>query len=176
MGISEWKNEATPERVTVGVCFDRRLLSDLEAAERELEAAQENKDAKMLGSGGKEIATLEERVSELNKAVEEKTRNLVFECIGRRKWSDLKAEHPPTEEQKEEFHDLDMNPEEFFAVAIAASCVEPGMTVDEAKWMLEVLPEAVCVRITQALTQVNYFGSRDPFAKGSAGALRSSQK
>lgn len=181
MSITEWQKEATPERATVGVCFDRRLLSELEAVEKELEEAEEAKSTNdgMLGTSTEvttRVKTLEERIKTLRGEVKEKTRTIVFEGIGRLKWTDLSNEHPPSEVQKKEYPGITFDPNTFYAPAIAASCIEPGLTVGEAKWMLDTLPEAVVMRITAALEKANYFGARDPFAKGFGGTTPSAPK
>lgn len=184
--FSEWKSEATPDRASVDVWLDRRLLSEYQEAEQELEKARaalgevqdsrgEGKSHRMLGGEAESrVQVLEERVETLGKELRTKTLTLVFEGVGRRKWADLKAEHPPTKEQEGEFGDaLDVNPETFFAAAMAESCKDPELTVDDAQWMLDTLPEGECVRITMALTKVNYFGSRNPFENGFVEALPS---
>lgn len=178
--FAAWKEEATPDTASVGICFDRRLLSELETIEKELEETKAEKVDGMLGQdeATSRVQNLEQRVEDLRKDIQGKTRTFVFESIGRRKWMDLLAEHPPTDQQKEEFEEQfgeaglrpDHNPETFSPHALAASCVKPGLTVDEAVWLMENMTEKTWNRIVGACFSVNLLGSRDPFENGSNGA------
>jgi hypothetical protein len=178
MAITEWLKEATPDRAVVGVCLDRELLSDLQAAEKELtEAKAQDEGQEMLGEPSESKARIEAlsgRVEELRKEAEAKTRTLVFESIGRRRWADLLSEHPPSKEDKQQFgEEIDHNPATFPIHALAASCTEPGMTVEEAEELQDFLPVAVWTRLVAACFSVNIVGSRDPFGNGFAAALPS---
>jgi hypothetical protein len=177
MTFAQWRAEHTPDRVTVGVCFDRRLLFALEQAESELEEVTSEKDG-MLGNEERKarISELEGKADKLRSEVESKTRTLVFESIGRREWSDLLAEHPPTKEQLDRFGELDHNPETFPPVALEASCVEPGMSLEDAQWLMDKLPLGAWNRVWGACLSVNVVGSRDPFEKGFDGAPVSGPK
>jgi hypothetical protein len=54
-----------------------------------------------------------------------------FRAIGKRAWADLIAKHPPTKDQRVAHPGVDHNPETFPITAIAASCIEPVLTVDD---------------------------------------------
>lgn len=165
--FASWLAESTPDRKEVGVCFDRRLLSELAAAERELgevPSAGEGKTNAMLSD------PVKKRVTDLRAQVKEKTRVLAFESVGMRRWKQMLSEHPPTEEQSLRFGRLlDHNPETFPAVALAASCTEPGLTVEEAQRLLDELPVGVVDRIWAACLTANVAGSPDPFGVVSDG-------
>lgn len=170
MGSSfdDWKAEATPDRKQVRVCLDRALLADLEAAEQALEEIPAGPG--ML-SGDAEGEEVKARVEELRAAVRAKSRTMMFESIGRKRWRDLIAQHPPTDEQRKSMGELgqrlDHNPETFPATAIAASCVEPELTIEDARWLVDQLPLGVVDRIWAACLSANVTGSRDPFDIGS---------
>jgi hypothetical protein len=63
-----------------------------------------------------------------------------FRALPYREWLDLLAKHPPTKEQVKARLGVDHNPETFPAAAIAASCVEPAMSEDQAHELERVLP------------------------------------
>lgn len=160
--FSEWQKESTPERKSVTVCFDRTLSSEWEAAEKAAASP-----GKMLGE--KPDASLEE----LRQRVRERSRTLVFASIGAKRWRDLLAGHPPTKDQRREQGALlDHNPETFPAAALVAACVEPGLTAEEAAWIMDELPLGVANRIWAACLEANVSGSRDPFGEGFAEARR----
>jgi hypothetical protein len=70
--------------------------------------------------------------------LENESETLVFQSMGRLAYDDLVEEHPPTEEQIKEFQEANggkgrppYNIDTFAPALVAASCVEPQMTVDE---------------------------------------------
>jgi hypothetical protein len=157
----------TKDRGDVRVCFDRALLYELEELEGRLADAKRDADG-MLGSQVPELTTQRD---ELRRKAKDSSTRFVFESIGRRRWRDLMAEHPPTDEQIQEAkkydQDLDFNPETFPAAAMAAACVEPGISVEQAQEMMDELPEGVGNRIWVACLRANVTGGRDPFDLGS---------
>jgi hypothetical protein len=188
--IENWLEETTPERREISICFDRRLLSELVAARRELEAVE---DPKMLGKTP-EHESLELRVLELEDAVRSKQRVLVFEGLGWGRWRDLLAKHPPEADQADVFaravqlgfmphavENIGYNAETFVPDAISASCVEPAITIHEATTLLRKSPPGVLERIWTAVLEVNLAGGSDPFvapalAGRSDGARRSAKR
>ncbi len=55
-------------------------------------------------------------------------------------WMQLIAAHPPTKQQRTENQYLDHNPDTFQPEALAASCVDPVMSVEQAVAMRDALP------------------------------------
>ncbi len=163
--FADYQQEATRPRKTVPVCFDRALLSELEEAEGRL---RELKEPGMLGQA-EEVSALQGRVDQLRAEAKEKSRSIVFEGMGRKAWSDLLAEHPPLAEHKLRFGKLlDHNPETFPAAAMAASCVEPGLTLEQAQWICDELPLGIVAKVWGGCLSVNVQGGRDPFENGLA--------
>ena len=81
---------------------------------------------------GDEIARqMAEGLQELERRIDERTTVYSFRAVSRRRWRALLAEHHPTKQQRNDGHDF--NPETFPAAAIAACCVSPPLTLDEAK-------------------------------------------
>jgi hypothetical protein len=94
-----------------------------------------------------------------------------FQSIGHRAWADLMAAHPPTKEQLKAFNRIDHNPETFPLAAIAASCVEPAMTVDDVGRLERALNDTqfnlLLVRCVEANT-----GGIDTPKSAAAGMIR----
>lgn len=156
--FAQLQSKATKDRAAVTVCMDRALLHDLERAEDALEEAREEK---MLASP--RVAELQATVDSLREQLKASSLELVFESIGRGRWSDLRGEHPPTDEQKDELGtDLDHNPKTFPPAALAASCVEPGLSLDQAKWIVDELPDGPYMEIWGACLRANVTGSNTP--------------
>lgn len=155
--FEEWKKEATPHHESVPLCFDRELLAELEEAE-----AARAEYAGMLQAP----AELQERIADLSKEVEKKTRVLTFRSIGRRKWRELLAEHPPTKQQGA--LGADHNPETFPPAAMAATCSEPGLSLEQATWIFEELPTGVVDRVWAAVLGANLIGGDEKKAVATA--------
>ncbi len=180
MGIEQWLDEATPERRTVKVCFDRGLLSRYAEAQEELDGLPEEGDPieSTLGEGSFERRReLDAVVKHLGEEVKSKTRELVFEGVGWGKWRELISDNPPAEDQDGVFKravqlgfmphaiiNVGFNAETFIPAAIVASCVEPGLSSDEARQLLDKSPPGVLERIWTAVLEVNTGGGKDPFS------------
>lgn len=73
------------------------------------------------------------RIAEIEAEIEQSMIEFRFRSIGNRAWADLIRKHPPTPKQLTVHRQLDHNPETFPYEAIAASCVDPEMTVDDVR-------------------------------------------
>lgn len=179
MTIEQWLDESTPDRREVPVCFDRGLISRLEAAQQRLAhvVASEPKEKTLAPS--EEKAEAEAAVAELEAKVAEKTRILVFEGLGWGPWRDLLAQHPPQADQAKVFNravqllymphaivNLGYNAETFCPAAIAESSSEPKITLEQAKTMIRKAPIGVLERVWTAVLEVNTAGQNDPFVSG----------
>lgn len=74
-----------------------------------------------------------ERIVEIEEQIAASVREFRFVSIGRKAWSDLLAQHPPTDAQRRRDRGIDYNPDTFPYVAMAAACTSPTMTVDQAR-------------------------------------------
>ncbi len=145
-----WKKEATRHTAKAEVCLDRALVAEYEEAVDALEQATRGA---MLEGPAEE---LHNRVADLDKAIQDKTREFVFESIGRRAWRQLLAEHPPTNAPEDS--KAGYNVETFVPAALAASCMKPGLNVAQAEWMAAELPEAVLGDVIEACFRANLQG------------------
>lgn len=181
MTIAEWLDESTPDRREVTVCFDRRLVSELVQAKSQLKEAREQ-DAGML-SGSDDVRELTARVSELEELIRAKSRTMAFEGIGWGPWRDLLAKHPPADDQASTFsravelafmphavENIGYNAETFIPAAIAATCVEPGISVHQAATLLRKAPPGVIERLWTAVLESNLSGADDPFVRAASAA------
>jgi hypothetical protein len=194
--LSEWQAKATRERASVGVPLNRVLLEQFEEAEKELEQATrhleqaerredaprgEGRSSRMLGTPDEaraRVEQLEARVEELRKDVDAGRVTLVFETVERRRWLELLAQHPATEEQKEQYEAVPgvvaINELTFYPAAMVESCVEPGdLDEDAFVWLQNFLPLGEWNRVLASVNKVNLVGGRDPFENGSVVAQRS---
>jgi hypothetical protein len=164
--IAAWKQEFTPKSVKVEVLFDGDLASRLKEAESE--AAQSNG---MLAAPDK----VEKLLDALKAEAREKTHTLIFKTVGRKRWRDLLSEHPPTEEQRRASPMTDFNHETFPAAAMALSCDEPKLTIEDAQWMLDTLDVGDADKVWAACLDANITGVSVPKA-ATATARRGGRK
>lgn len=102
--------------------------SEMEAHDRALRAYE-----RLILTKGAAEADIDKAKAELDlarEALDEVTVSMTFRSIGRKAYDGLVSEHPPTDEQKD--LDYTYNPETFSPALIAAACVEPRMTLEEA--------------------------------------------
>lgn len=77
---------------------------------------------------------LTKQLRELTESAKDTLVWFTFKSIGRPKWDALMSAHKPTPQQRKEFgKTIAFDPDTFPAMAVAASCVDPTIEVDEAK-------------------------------------------
>lgn len=146
--FSQWRAEATSERVPVEVVLDRGLLAELMAAVEKL-SSERTAHAGMMHDPD-EVKALAERVVELERSVREKTRTLWISRIPGPQWNDLLERHKASDEvkakQREQLAearevdpkaqlDVSVDWDAFAPEAVAACCVEPELSVEDALWL-----------------------------------------
>jgi hypothetical protein len=126
VSLDDILDEYTPRTVTVRLLTRGDLIADLERLERELAEARMSDDRLNEPDRAPSVAR---QIEEVQTEARRYEREFVFQEVGRREWTDLLAEHPPSKEQRD--LGLDHNPDTFLPAGIAASCVKPvGVTVE----------------------------------------------
>lgn len=160
--MAEWTLEDfakahKPARATARVGFRQDLWDRHAALEADLAAAirddtSENRDP--------EAPAVAEAIEALEAEIVAGEVPFVFQSIGRQAWTKLLAEHPPTDEHR----DLgsDHNPETFPPAALAASSVEPKMSVETATGMFDELNLSQWNRLWSAVLTANLGGGESP--------------
>lgn len=122
-----------PTKVRASVCLDSDLVVEIGRLEQQLatEKAVDRKTNRIA-----KAPALAEQILELRERAAAAEVEFVFQGIGRRAYTDLRAKHPPTQEQKDEAAkqglEAEFNPDTFPPALMAASCIQPsGSTV---KW------------------------------------------
>ena len=99
-----------------------------------------------------------------------------FAAIGRRAWADLVAEHAPTRDDIKADPRSEVNPRTFPTAAVAASCVDPGMTLDDATRLEAALNDAQWTVLWDACLAANLGGVADPKSLIAGSVLRASEQ
>lgn len=139
-----------PRTQTVTIILDPDLEDALVAAREHQDAAQRRADANPANAAAAaDLAEANEQLAAAEAAARAESITYRFKALGRQAFEDLRAEYPPTKAQRDEYKakalgmglaafqvgDLGHNPDTFPPVLIAASCVSPAMTVEEAQAM-----------------------------------------
>jgi len=133
-----------PEQREVVFCLDRQLREALSTAQVRLQQAQRRLDVlapsnrDRIRDARAEIDQLEATVAELLPKVKAKLVRFTFAAIDPDKYDDLKAKHPPTDDQlsaarKAKRLEPEFNEDTFAPVLVAAMCVRvetPSGTAD----------------------------------------------
>ncbi len=114
-----------------------------------------------------------ERIIEIEAEMEASTIEFRFRCIGHRAWADLLRAHAPTKEQLRQDRSLDHNPETFPDAAMAASCVEPAMSVEDVARLAAspLIDVTAWSRLWNACIKANVV-DKNPKSLAAAGLIR----
>ena len=73
------------------------------------------------------------RLAEIEAEFDKSKIEFRFRSIGHHAWANLLRDNPPTKAQREADRAMDHNPETFPFEAMAASCIDPVMTVEDVR-------------------------------------------
>lgn len=147
MDIEQILDRKQPRRQPVTIVLDADLELTLTAAEAAVEAARNRLAFPSLHPGAaQQLGEAQQALDDARTAAAQVSATFVFEAVGRQNFSDLRGQHPPTKEQRDEWKrrwlktgmadhqipELEHNTDTFPPVLIAASCIEPAMTVEQA--------------------------------------------
>jgi hypothetical protein len=155
---------------TARILLHNHLLVEHRDAETKLVAALEEHDDEVVKPDF--VFELAAKVKALEEQIDAQRVPFRFVALPHRDWLKLIAKHPPTREQaaKKLDHDEDSLP----PAAIAATCVDPVMSVDQAAQLCEALPLDQYQLLWGTCTQVNRGGGVDPKSELAGLILRSS--
>lgn len=127
---------------TVPLCMRGDLQATFEELERELEEARAADDGGTLASGGRarEVA---EQIEALRAEMSAHTHVFRFRALPRPTYSDLLAQHRPRKNRTDGGEDeIDVNLDTFPTSLIAACCVDPPMSHEQASKLSAVVTNA----------------------------------
>lgn len=119
-----------------------------------------------------EAPTVAARLVEYEAEIEAAKVEFRFKSIGHRAWADLMAEHPPTKDQLKTFPRLDHNPETFPVAAIAASCIDPVMSVEDVTRLERLLNDTQFNVLLVKCVEANTGGIDTPKSVAASGIAR----
>lgn len=103
---------------------------------------------------------LVERLAALEAEIEQSVTVVRLQGLGNGAWLDLRAQHPPTREQKD--NGFGVNPDTFEAAALVACAVEPTYEDDQAHRMRRTLAPGEWGALTDAIYRLHEGRSNVP--------------
>ncbi len=147
-------------RVAIAKVLIRQdLLADHADLETELAALTAGEVGLGTSDAAHEVA---EKLAALEADIEVARVEFRFRQVGKKTWADLLVTHPPTREQRQARPALDHNPATFPVAAIAASCIDPAMTVDEVGELEQVLNQSQWDALWSKCLEANMGGAEAP--------------
>lgn len=137
-GIEDLRASFKRRRESARILFDQSLVArHREVAQRHLEALRDSDlvDDEPIAVDAFTIAPNE--LAELERQIAAAEVEFVFESIGRGRWLQLVAQHPPSAEDRRDGWGYDRA--SFIPAALVASCVSHELTLDDAFWLCEEL-------------------------------------
>lgn len=155
--LDDFAKAHKPARATARVClrqdlWERHAALDAELAQAIRDDTSENRDP--------QAPAVAKAIEELEAEIAASEQSFTFASIGKQAWTKLLALHLPSDEQREQ--GLDHDPATFPAAAVAASAVEPTMSVETAQAMDKALNIAQWNRLWSAVLTANLGGGESP--------------
>jgi hypothetical protein len=167
--LSQATDPAYIRTTTVRLLLRQDLLARHDELERELDAAVQGDG---LENRHPQAPNVSQQLVDLEAEIDAAKVTFKFQSIGHRAWADLMAAHPPTKEQLKAFNRIDHNPETFPLAAIAASCVEPAMTVDDVGRLERALNDTQFNLLLVRCVEANTGGIDTPKSAVASGIAR----
>ena len=163
--ITDILKQATPRERIVKVCIRGDLAGEAERLSEELSQVQEDWEPSDLTEEhpGRAIAAQLKTVREQARAAEVPFK---LRYIGDKKYSDLLAAHPSTEDS-----DMLFDSATFPRALIAASCVDPEMSEEQVAELFEVINEGEIKKLFDAAWDVHNSSDMIPFSLAASALL-----
>ena len=151
--IDEFLGAAKAPRLSVPINVRADLLARHAELKAKLDQAQ-REDLRNIGiTGGKAAPAVEEEIAELEDEMADSEMVFVFEGLGHREYVKLLTQHPPSKRDKAA--NLDFNETTFPPALIAASCVEPEMTLEQATTLCDTITDGQFSKLWNVAIAVN---------------------
>jgi hypothetical protein len=141
-------------RTTVSVLLNLELVTEHGRLEADLQAQVAASDS--LGSREPPAA---QALRDLEARMESEMRPFTLEGIGYGRWQALLMKYPPSREHRRQGAEFD--PATFPPAAVAASAVDPELSVDDAEFLMNELDAAQWAKLWSGCLEVNV-GQADP--------------
>lgn len=164
MDIDDVLARARPARRTVAICLDGSIAGRLEVLQEQWRAASGFDAEHNVNPTAPRIS---DEIAALAVEADRATVSFTIEALGATAWRRLVAEHPPPADDLDGWR-WDM--ETFPPAAVAASCIDPKMSEDQAVALAERLSDGQWNKLLGAVMAVNLGDDIPKFASGTGAA------
>ena len=168
MSFEDIKAKAKPREGRARILLNGDLLEEHARLEASLVATADDSLAQP-----PDRRAIAQQILDVQHAIEEAEDEFVFRSIGTSAWYELMAKHPPSAADKAINPRADHNAQTFPPAAVAASCVEPELTVDDALWLFDNAPLSEWRKLWDAFLDVNLGAAERPKSLIASALLRS---
>lgn len=151
---------------TVPVCLAGDAAAEVERLERELASLADAWEPTSLGDKHPGEATAK-KIAALRERMQKSVVGFELRALGDTAWSDLVAAHP-SESKNEAW-----NPKTFPIALLAATCINPVMTIEQAQTLCEQLNEGQRADLHAGVWEVNQGATSVPFSVSASAILHS---
>lgn len=145
-----WLNEYKPYIASAKVCGRADLIVEHQRREQALLAAKLAASDTLHDA---KLSAAKKAIQEIETQIQTSEQEFTFQGIGQRQWQDLKRAHPPTDQQRADGLDADM--ESFAPALLAVSSVEPKLTPEQASKLMDMLPPGEYEKLFKAALEAN---------------------
>lgn len=157
---------AAPRETLVSVC----ARGDLVALHDDLTEQLAGGSGAPTLAGEPELVAIAERIGEVEAEIDASSLTFRLRGLSRKAWADLLAKHPPTRDQLK--RGLDNNELAFPQAAIAATVVEPELSVAKSEQLAESLPMGEWMKLWTATLGLNLGSLQTPKSAAAAAVRR----
>lgn len=152
MDIEQIIAGAKRPETTVPLCMRGDLQAEWEQLDRDFDAADKSiTDEVTAGGSPVQAVKIAQQMAEVEREMRDSTVIFTMRGMPRTAWKSLAEAHPPIEGVDEG----EVNEESFVAAMIAASCIEPVMTVDQAERLRDQVTDGQWQELATAAWQLN---------------------
>lgn len=157
---SEVKGEFRKARASATVCARADLAGEIEELRVRYEQARDEDQNNGTAADEPQAPKILEEMKALRQQMADSQVTFTFEALGRKRESDLMAEHPPTAEQVEYANkrgfQAQLNPETHVPAMFFEACIDPaGMTVEDWTEIYNEWSPGEVAKLYRAVSTVN---------------------
>jgi hypothetical protein len=150
----------------VPICMRGDLQARFEELERDLEAARRAPEPDSLGDVSDSIR-IAQQVEALRAEMQQHVRYFLLRAKPRKEWSDLVKEHKPRKQDAP----ADFNRETFPVAALAACCVRPSLSEEQAGRVVDHVTQGQWSTLWTAIMELNGGSGDVPFSYAASAIL-----
>lgn len=166
-----------PNERSVDILLNSSLKGEIAALEKELNRVARNTRRSLSDTSPDQIQT---QIDALYDRAHDETVSFTFRDIGRKRYDELVAAHPPTQEQKDDYKaqdgpgNLTFNPDTFPPALISACAIDPEISLAQATLICDTWSEGDIQELFLCAIAVCKEKTSIPFGKSGSAVMSDS--